>query len=77
MTKRTEAGWPVSLGTQSFGASGQNTPRAIAEAFRVSETDRQSLLKIAEEYEQIAIRAEQWHAASETSYCGHRRQEDH
>jgi hypothetical protein len=40
--------------------------RARAEGFRVSETDRQSLLKIAEEYEQIAIRAEQWDAASET-----------
>jgi hypothetical protein len=40
--------------------------RAGAKRFHVSESERQWLLKIAEEYEQIAIRAEQWHAASET-----------
>lgn len=39
--------------------------RVRAERFRVSEIDRQRLLKIASEYDHIADRAEQWRTASE------------
>lgn len=39
--------------------------RVRAEGFRVSEIDKQRLLKIASEYDHIADRAEQWRTASE------------
>ncbi len=39
--------------------------RAKADGFRVSESDRQRLLKIAAEYDQIADRAEQLRPGSE------------
>ena len=38
--------------------------RTRAESFRVAEAEKQRLLKIAEEYEQLAVRAEQWRTVS-------------
>lgn len=39
--------------------------RNKADGFRVAKSDKERLLKIAEEYEQLAERAEQWQTASE------------
>ena len=40
--------------------------RAKAEGFRLAESDKQRLLKVAAEYERLAARAEQWRTASES-----------
>ncbi len=39
--------------------------RTKAEGFRLAERERERLLKIAAEYDQIAARAERWQTASE------------
>jgi hypothetical protein len=39
--------------------------RNKADGFRIAKSDKERLLKIAEEYEQLAERAEQWQTASE------------
>ncbi len=38
--------------------------RAKAESFRIAEKEKERLLKIASEYEQLARRAEQWGTSS-------------
>jgi hypothetical protein len=44
--------------------------RTKAEAFRLAESDKQRLLKVAAEYERLADRAEQWQATSEAEQRG-------
>ncbi|MDE1933506.1 hypothetical protein [Bradyrhizobium sp.] len=39
--------------------------RTKAEGFRLAERERERLLKVAAEYDQIAARAERWRTASE------------
>ena len=39
--------------------------RNKAESYRIAETERKRLLRIAVEYEQLAARAEQWQTASQ------------
>lgn len=39
--------------------------RSKAESYRVAESERKKLLRVAAEYEQLADRAEQWQTASQ------------
>lgn len=44
--------------------------RTKAESFRIAESERKRLLRIAVEYEQLAERAEQWQTASQAERLG-------
>lgn len=49
----------------SFWRERAEETRIKADGFRVAKSDKERLLKIAAEYEQLAERAEQWQTASE------------
>jgi hypothetical protein len=44
--------------------------RTKAEGFRLAESDKQRLLRVAAEYERLADRAEQWRTTSEAELRG-------